>query len=117
MTGCPVVSYPPARARSGPEGCCLPHSLASGRTPPARSVVQTAADPPLPTLAGWSLLLALGRAPRAAVFLARLQEEEHLSLALVLEQICAQIGLGVRDAEFGGSAVRGGQQPADPARH
>src|SRR5829696_8761470 len=132
MTGCPVVSYPPARARSGPEGCCLPHSLASGRTPLARSVVQTAADPPLPTLAGQSLLLAPGRTQRAAVFLTRSQEEEHLSLArssrqqlgrplptpqLVLEQIWAQIGLGVRDAQFGGPAVRGRQQPADPARY
>src|SRR5829696_1973364 len=87
MTGCPVVSSPPARARSGPEGCCLPRSLARGRTPLARSVVQTAAGPPLPTL------------------------------QLVLQQICAQIGLGVRDAEFGGPAVRGGQQPADPARY
>src|SRR5215207_6187980 len=43
---------PPARARLAPEGCCLPHSLARRRTPLARSVVQTATDPPLPTLAG-----------------------------------------------------------------
>ena len=35
----------------------------------------------------------------------------------VIQQICGEIGLGIRDTQFGGTAVRGGQQPADPARH
>src|SRR5215207_9435889 len=36
---------------------------------------------------------------------------------LVLQQICGEIGFGVRNAEFSGTTVRGCQQPADPARH
>src|SRR5215217_7427609 len=149
MTGCPVVSYPPARARSGPrgllssslahkrkntshsltrpdsskpsltdarrlipptrarsgpEGCCLPHSLTRGKT----SHSLTRPDSSKPSLTDARRLIPPARSGPGPSL---------PTLQLILEQICAQIGLGVRDAELGGPAVRGGQQPADPARH
>src|SRR5215213_10242380 len=93
---------PPTRARSGPEGCCLPHSLTRGKT----SHSLTRPDSSKPSLTDARRLIPPARARSGP-------GPSLPTLQLILEQICAQIGLGVRDAELGGPAVRGGQQPAD----
>src|SRR5215213_3510349 len=107
MTGCPVVSYPPARARSGPRGL-LSSSLAHKRKNTSHSL--TRPDSSKPSLTDARRLIPPARARSGP-------GPSLPTLQLILEQICAQIGLGVRDAELGGPAVRGGQQPADPACH